>query len=178
MLAHLEKDIEVCSVASLSSHFSRLMMSILSGLIGTAVLIFLDDIIILGRTLEEHIKNIQLVLEALRRHNLKVNLEKCQLLQQEVTFLGHKVTASGIKPLHDKVEAIKTHAPPRNSKQLMSFLGLSSYYRKFIPNFAQIVRPLDRLRKAEKFQWLTEHDKAFNRLKESIQTDCMLKHPN
>ena len=159
-------------------HFSRLMHSVLAGLIGTAVLIYLDDIIVVGSTLDEHIVNLKLVLEALRRHNLKVSLEKCQLLQKEVTFLGHKVSPSGIMPMHDKVQAIKNYARPKNPKQVMSFLGLASYYRKFIPNFAKISRPLDELRKTDTFLWQASHEEAFQRLKDAIQSDCMLKHPD
>ena len=81
------------------AHFSRLMRSVLAGLIGVAALIYLDDICVIGETIEEHEKNLIKILDALRWHNSKVSLRKCQFFKQEITFLGHEVSPAGIKPL-------------------------------------------------------------------------------
>ena len=104
------------------SHFSRLMTSILSGILNTAVLVYLDDLIILGETLEEHTANLIKVLEVLKKHNLKCNLAKCHFYKSEVEFLGHSISASGIRPLHDKIEAMRNFPRPKNNKEVSSFL--------------------------------------------------------
>ena len=157
------------------SHFSRLMTSILSNLIGTAVLIYLDDIVVLGETVADHTHNLIRILEALKRSNLKINLAKCQFFKTSVEFLGHQVTPDSIRPVHDKVEAIRNYRRPRNPKEVSSFLGLASYYRKFIRNFALISRPLDALRRASKFQWTEEAEQPFVTLQSS--SDDLLSYP-
>ena len=159
------------------SHFSRLMTSILSNLIGTAVLIYLDDIVVLGEIVADHTHNLICILETLRRSNLKINLTKCQFFKTSVEFLGHQVTPDGIRPVHDKVEAIRNYRRPRNPKEVSSFLGLASYYRKFIRNFASISRPLDALRRTPKFQWTEEAEQAFVMLKNSLSSDDLLSYP-
>ena len=164
-------------VKNAPAHFSRVMTSILSNLIGTAVLLYLDDIIILGATVEEHTHNLIQTLETLRRYNLKINLPKCQFFQSSVEFLGHVVTPDGIRPVHDKVEAIKNYSRPKNSKEVRAFLGLASYYRKYIPRFAVISRPLDALRKSDEFHWTEETEKAFQELKNAIMSDSLLIFP-
>ena len=159
------------------SHFSRTMTSILSNLIGSCLLVYMDDLIILGSTLEEHIHNLMQTLETLRRYNIKINLSKCQFFKSNVEFLGHIVSPEGIRPVHSKVEAIKNYSRPRNPKEVSSFLGLASYYRKFIPNFATISRPLDALRRTSDFNWSRESEKAFQDLKAALISDRLLLYP-
>ena len=108
-------------VKNAPGHFSRVMMSVLVGLIGEAVLVYLDDLIILGKDAKEHTGNLVKVLEALKRHGLKLNIEKCKFFQKQVVFLGHLVTSEGISPCIDKVGAIKNFPVPRNPKEVASF---------------------------------------------------------
>ena len=106
------------------SHFSRLMAAILANLINSAVLVYLDDLIILGSTPQEHADNLIKVLDTLAKHNLKINLKKCSFFQKSVEFLGHRISKEGVKPLFDKVQAIREFPRPRSPKEVSSFLGL------------------------------------------------------
>ena len=112
------------------SHFSRLMAAILANLINSAVLVYLDDLIILGSTPQEHADNLMKVLDTFAKHNLKINLKKCSFFQKNVEFLGHEIGKEGVKPLFDKVQAIREFPRPRSPKEVSSFLGLVGYYRK------------------------------------------------
>ena len=94
------------------SHFSRLMVAILANLINSSVLVYLDDLIILGATPQEHADNLIRVIDVLSKHNLKINLKKCSFFRTSVDFLGHQVSSQGIKPLFDKVQAIKDFSRP------------------------------------------------------------------
>ena len=159
------------------SHFSRLMVAILVNLINSSVLVYLDDIIILRATPQEHADNLICVIDVLSKHNLKINLKKCSFFRTSVQFLGHIVGSQGIKPLFDKVQAIKDFSRPRNPKEVSSFLGLVGYYKKFIKDFAQISWPLDALRKAEKFEWTPEADAAFEELRQKLTKEDILVYP-
>ena len=159
------------------SHFSRLMSSILANVINTAVLVYLDDIIILGSTVEEHAANIIKVLEILKTYNLKCSLHKYRFFQSEVEFLGHSISPAGIRPLHDKIESMRNFPVPRNAKEVNSFLGLCSYYRKFIRGFAEISRPLDKLRKVDTFQWDDKCQEAFDKLRTILSSTDILMYP-
>ena len=158
-------------------HFSRLMTSVLANLINTSVLIYLDDLIILGDTPDQHVKNLVKVLDTLSKYNLKINLCKCAFFQQEVPFLGHIISKEGVRPVHDKVESIRNFPRPRTPKDVNSFLGLVGYYRKFIKDFAKISRPLDNLRKTDHFHWSPETEAAFQELKNKLTSNDLLAYP-
>ena len=160
------------------SHFSRLMQGVLSGLIGSAVLVYLDDLIVTGATVEEHVSNLCVVLEALQRHKLRVRPEKCQFFKKEVEFLGHLVTPEGIKPLVDKIQAIREFPVPNSSRAVSSFLGLIGYYRKYIKGFGQIAKPLDGLRRCKEFIWTDEHTAAFETLRNTLTSSDILRYPD
>ena len=153
------------------------MAAILSNLINSAVLVYLDDLIILGTTPQEHADNLIKVFDVLSKHNLKVNLKKCSFFQTSVEFLGHVVRREGIKLLFDKVQAIREFPRPRSPKEVSSFLGLVGYYRKFIRDFARISGPLDALRKADKFKWTKEAEAAFEELRRKLTSDDLLVYP-
>ncbi|XP_066952498.1 uncharacterized protein [Macrobrachium rosenbergii] len=131
----------------------------------------------IGAKVEEHKKNITEVLEALKRHGMKINPTKCRFFQLEVEFLGHIVTSEGLKPCADKVAAIKEFPQPKNAKEAASFLGLTGYYRKFIKDFGKIQRPLDSLRKQLDFHWGQEEEIAFQELKISLTINELLAYP-
>ena len=130
------------------------------------VVVYLDDTIIYSRTFNDHLKHLREVFLRIRKAGLKLNLEKCQFWMQRLPFLGHIITPQGIGPDPGKVEAIKKLIPPRNVSQLRSFLGLARYYRKFIRNFSEIARPLNKLLKKEQlYDWKRAQDEAFDTLK-------------
>ena len=127
--------------------FSALMAQVLAGLQWTTCLVYLDDLIVLGRTLEEHLKNLEQVLECLEEVDLKLKPTKCQFARKEVDFLGHVVSAEGLKPDPKKIEAVKNWETPQNSDEVRSFVAFCNYYRRFVKNFSQTAKPLNNLQK-------------------------------
>ena len=140
---------------------------------------YLDDIIIYGSTIEEHAKNIETVLQRLRKINLKIKPKKCHFFKNEVKYLGHTISSQGLSPDPDKYETVKNWPTPKTTKEVQSFLGLTSYYRRFIKNFAEIARPLYRLtEKNVNFNWDEHCQIAFQTLKEKMINPPLLAYPN
>jgi len=123
----------------------REMNKILFDLIGVCVYVFIDDVLIFSKTPEEHVKHLILVLDIFENFNLKINIEKCQFMREEVHVLGHVISKEGLKTDDKKVMAIKNKVIPTNVSELKSFLGAIGYYRKFINQFAQVAAPLTKL---------------------------------
>ena len=128
--------------------FHRLMNSVFMGLIGTVNFIYLDDIIF-GETLQEHHARLREVFQKLRQFKLKVEPDKCEVLKTELNYLGH-VTSESVKPGPEKFKAIKNFPILKNTTDVKSFLGLAGYYRKSIPQFRRIAKPLTELLKRVK----------------------------
>lgn len=159
--------------------FQRMMDTALRGLIGKNCFVYLDDIIIFGKTLEEHNDNLSKLFKRLRDTGLKLQADKCEFLKPELEYLGHLITASGIKPNPAKLSAIKNFKIPKNVTQVKSFLGLSGYYRKFIKNFSTISKPLTELtKKGTKFDWDMNRQNSFDLLKEKLCSPPILSYPN
>lgn len=106
---------------------------------------FLDDLIVFSKTLEEHDRWLLQVLTRLREYGLKLSPEKCRFFQTSVKYLGHIVSERGVETDPEKIEAIKTWPRPKTLKELRSFLGFSGYYWRFIKDYSQIVKPLNEL---------------------------------
>ncbi|GFU92310.1 retrovirus-related Pol polyprotein from transposon 412 [Trichonephila clavipes] len=158
--------------------FERLMETVLKGLTFEACLIYLDDVIIGGRTFEEHLQNIRKVLSKLSDANLKLNPSKCKFFQKEVNYLGHIISAEGVRTDPEKVSAVKNWKRPENLRELRSFLGLCTYYRKFVKGFSNIARPLHKLTESkQKFQWTKECEDSFLQLKEALTSSPILIYP-
>ena len=149
------------------STFQRLMELVLAGLHWETCLIYLDDVVVFGRTWEEHMLRIREVLSRLLQANLKLNPEKCQFFKKSVTFLGHIISDQGVSTDPEKIQAITQWPTPTSPEELRSFLGLASYYRRFIDKFAEIAAPLYRMQdKNSKFQWNEQCHSAFQSLKQ------------
>ena len=160
------------------STFERCMELVLKGLQWKTLLVYLDDIIIFSQTFDEHLTHLDEVLNRLSGAGLKLKPSKCALFQSEVLYLGHIVTASGVKPNPDKVKAVADWPVPTNVGDVRSFLGLCSYYRKFIPGFATISRPLNRLLESGvEFEWNEECGSAFSQLKNTLTCDTVMAYP-
>lgn len=159
--------------------FQRMMDLVLSGLLYELCLVYIDDIIIFSRTFEDHLKNIQTVLDRLRSANIKLSPEKCNFCLEEIPFLGHVISSKGCSPNPDKVAAIINWPVPQHKTELKSFLGIAGYYRRFIPDFATIAEPLTSLTsKKALFKWESAQQRAFNSLKLALTTKPLLRFPD
>ena len=125
------------------------------------------------------IKNLDMVLERFAQAGLKLKSQKCQLFKKEVDFLGHVINEQGVHTNPQKIECVMNWPLPKNITELRSFLGLCSYYRRFIANYSHVAKPLTRLtEKEQKFNWTTECSEAFDRLKHMLITALILAHPD
>ena len=166
-------------LANAPAAFSRLMNNVLAGLTWSACLVYLDDTIVIGRTFNEHMENLRVVLDRFRRANLQLNPRKCQWFQSQVRYLGHVVSREGVHTDPNTIEKVRSWPRPLTQKQLRGFLGLSSYYRKFIAGFARIAAPLHRLTgKHARFVWSPECEAAFCTLRERLCAAPILALPD
>jgi hypothetical protein len=144
------------------------------------VVIYIDDILIYSSSLEEHAEHLRKVFQRLRENKLYAKLEKCEFEVTEVDFLGHRITQEGLKMDDHKVKAILDWEPPKSVPALRSFLGLASYYRKFIKHFAKIAALLTNLLKksAVTYEWEEACNEAFETLKGILVKASVLKLPD
>ena len=117
------------------STFSRVMAQCLDGLIGVIAVVYLDDVLVFSENIEDHFNHVKIVIERLRQHNLKIKLSKCKFARRKIQFLSHIIEDGKISPNPGIIDAVTNAKTPKNVKQIQSFLGLASYYRKFIKNF-------------------------------------------
>ena len=122
--------------------FQRLMTHLMRGLEWSTCLVYIDDLIIFSRSFDDHLQHLEEVFKRLRDANVRLKPSKCHFVKPEVDYLGHLVSASGLRPNPDKIRAVQQFPTPRNVTDVRSFLGLANYYRRFIKGFAQIATPL------------------------------------
>ena len=159
--------------------FQRLMSRVLEGLSPTKCLVYLDDVLVIGKTFDEHCTNLKEVLDAIKRAGLKLKPSKCFFAHPEVKFLGFVISGKGLAPDPQKVEAIQGYEPPKDLTELRRFIGMVSYYRRFISGFSDIVAPLNRLtQKDVKFVWDEHCEGAFRELKRQMITCPTLAFPD
>ena len=157
--------------------FQRYMDLVLSGLKWNSLLVYLDDICVFSKTLEEHLDRLTIVFERFRKYKLKLNASKCQILKEEFRYLGHIVSREGIKPDPKKIEAVLNMPRPTNHKQLRSFLGMCNYYRKFIKDYNWKCATLYELLTKD-FAWTDKAETWFLELRQTLATMPMLSYPD
>ncbi|KAL7304381.1 hypothetical protein TKK_0003180 [Trichogramma kaykai] len=149
--------------------FSKLMQRILHPLRRQLVLFFLDDIFIAGKSWDDLRPKLIAVFKALREAGLTINIKKCQFLKNVVIYLGFEISAEGIKPGQNKVDAIARFPVPTNVHEVRRFLGLTGFFRRFVARYAEIASPLNELLKANRaFQWSEAANGAFERLRDEL----------
>jgi len=160
--------------------FCTLMNDIFREWFDDFVVVYIDDILIYSSSLEEHVEHLRKVFQRLRENKLYAKLEKCEFGVTEVDFLGHRIIQEGLMMDDHKVKAILDSESPKSVFALKSFLGLASYYRKFIKNFAKITAPLTNLLKksAVNYDWEEACDEAFETLKGILVKAPVLKLPD
>jgi hypothetical protein len=144
------------------AHFMYLMNSVFMPELDKFVVVFIDDILVYSKNKKEHAEHLHIVLSRLREHQLYAKFSKCEFLLNKVPFLGHVLSAEGVAIDPGKVRDILDWKPPSTVHQVCSFLGMAGYYRRFIPDFSKISKPITELLKIQvKFVWSSECEKAF-----------------
>ena len=139
----------------------------------------MDDVIIPGKDLDDHLYNLKVVLERLRQAGLKLHPNKCHFGQRQVTFLGHIVSKDGVATVPQKTSKVAGWKAPTCQHEVRQFLGLVGYYRKFIKGFATIAKPLHRLtEKTATFKWTTDCQEAFKQLRQQLVSPPILAFPD
>ena len=159
------------------AYFQRLVYEVLRRI--TFAFGYLDDILIFSPDNETHLKHLKEVFQRLREADLKLKASKCNFFKKYIQYLGHLVSGEGIEPLPEKLESLKDMPPPTNPKEVKQFLGLAGYYRKFVPKYADIARPLTNLTKQDvPYEWTNRCQQTFEFLKEMLLKEPILKYPD
>ena len=162
-------------LAQAPAYFQLLMNKVLKGL--KFAITYLDNIIIFSENESQHLKHLETVFSCPIEAGLKMKWSKCDFFKSEIHYLGHLISPEGISPLPNKLDCIKHMPAPKNMKEIKQFLGLTGYYRKFVPRFADISRPLTTLtKKDKKFEWTPTCLKSFDLLKETLCGEPVLKY--
>lgn len=161
-------------VSSAPAIFQRTMENMLRGL--TGVQAYLDDVLVAERKGDSG-SNLKAVLQRFRECGVKIRKDKCSFRKSEVSYLGHKITSDGLQPLEKNLEAVMKAPSPKNVSELRSYIGLLTYYSKFLPSMATMLAPLyDLLKKDCRWKWSSEQQHSFDRSKEALRHAKMLTH--
>ena len=159
--------------------FMRLMQQVLGEAQGKYCQCYIDDVIIYSATFEEHVEHLEDILGRIRKAGLKLKRSKCEFIVQKINFLGHVVTTDGITPQQEKTKVIANLEPPRTPRGVREFLGMASFYRRFVKDFSKVAKPLTNLtRKDVTFQWTPQCQEAFQSLKDALVSPPILAYPD
>ena len=161
--------------------FQRTMQKILSPVCSSNVIIYIDDILIMSKTFEEHLKLVSKVLHTLAKYHIKIKVKKCEFFKDKVNFLGHLLSRNGIEKSPEYVAKVKDFPRPNTITELRQFLGLVNFQRKFVPRCAEICKPLYEITgqpKKAKITWTPERLEAFERIKEEIAKEITISYPD
>ena len=158
------------------AYFQRLINKVLVGL--DFAFGYLDDILIYSPDVPTHLVHMRQLFHRLREADLKLNREKCNFFKSHIQYLGHLISGEGIKPLPEKLESIQEMPPPTTTKEVKQVLGLIGYYRKFVPRFANVARPLTNLTRLDQpSEWSDKCQASFELLKEALIKETYTKVP-
>ena len=164
-------------LAQAPAYFQQLISIVLQDCSDFAMA-YLDDIIIFSQNEEDHLKHIEIIFKKLKKADLKLKESKCNFLKK-IHYLGHLISVNGIQPLPEKLDSICNMPKPRSPKEIKQFLGLTSYYRKFVPRFSDMARPLTKLLAHDcEFEWTNQCDISFQMLKDTLCSAPILKYPD
>jgi hypothetical protein len=155
-------------------YFMNLMNKVFMEELDKFVVVFIDDILVYSKRVEEHEKHLRVVLGKLRAHKLYAKFSKCEFWLEKISFLGHILTAEGVAVDPGKVETVSNWQQPTNASEIRSFLGLAGYYRRFIEGFSKIARPMMELLKEKMFNWTESCERSFQKLKRRLTTAPVL----
>ena len=158
--------------------FQRLMEQVLQGLQWEIAVLYIDDVVVYSETVDQHFERLGKVLQRLRSAGLKLKPSKCTLLAERVNFLGHIVSAKGVEVDNEKVIKIQSWPKPQTLREVRSFVGLCAYYRRFVPDFSTICKPLFLLtQKGQPFVWGEAQQQAMDRMKTLLTSAPILSYP-
>lgn len=180
---HYEFTVMPFGLCNAPATFQRMMNDVFRDCLDKFVLVYLDDVLIFSKTAEEHERHVRQVLELLRKHKLYAKLKKCEFGRTSIEFLGHVVSGEGISVDQRKIDAVKAWPVPKTLHDLRSFLGLASYYRRFVQGFSSIAAPLTRLLSSKvtpgkDLVWDQAAQSAFERLKAALCSTPVLVAPD
>jgi hypothetical protein len=156
--------------------FMSLMNGVFRDYLDKFVIVFMDDILVYSRTEEEHEQHLRMVLQVLREHQLYAKMSKCLFYQDRIHYLGHIISKDGIAVDPEKIESIRAWSAPRNVTEVISFMGLVGYYKRFIVGFSKIAHPITSLqRKGKQFHWTEGCEESFQRLKQLLTSSPILR---
>ena len=174
LFEHTRMSFGLCNAPST---FQRAINLVLRGLTWSKVLAFLDDVLVLGRTFEDHLHYLEEVLGRLRQHNLKLKPKKCAMFRRKAKFLGKIVSGDTVEADPESIGVVKNWPTPQKTRDVESFLGFINYHREHIPNLAELAAPLYSLTGKAPFEWTEEHETAFQSLKQAMLSPVVLAMP-
>lgn len=178
---HFEWTVLPMGLTNAPATFQHLMNHTFREFLDRCVLVFLDDIVVYSRTLDDHVRDVRAVLQRLQDAGLYAKKSKCELFMHEIEFLGHRVGRDGLRVMQDKVDAVQKWPQPRNASELRSFLGLAGYYRRFVQGFSRLAAPLHELTHTadgQTYSWQPQHQAAFDALKQALRDAPVLALPD
>lgn len=161
-----------------SAIFQRELNKAFSNILYKSVIIFIDDLATFGKNFQNALDNLSSVLKIIDQYGFSLKTKKCIIFSENIEMLGHNISVDGLKPLTRNTSAITNFETPKTQKQVRSFLGMCSYYRRLVKNFSQIAHPLFELTKHEntKIIWNNNHETAFNKLKLILTSEPVIAH--
>eukprot|EP00833_Pecoramyces_ruminatium_P012026 jgi/Orpsp1_1/1186058/evm.model.c7180000096669.1 len=176
---HFEYLVMPFGLTNAPATFQAFINSVLRPYLDNFVILYLDDILVFSKDLEEHHKHVRMVLEKLIENNLYAKLEKCEFDKDKVEFLGYVISGKGVETDPKKIKSIVEWPTPICVKDVQRFVGLCNYYRRFVENFAQVAKPLHNLMKKNiKFVWNDKCEQSFQELKKRLSSPPILLHPD